>query len=153
MTSANNQSLVDRIRAVFGRLSPPGLDRLCSPPVTEDGEDLIADFGGKHWSELPIPTVFYNRAGLSSLSPEGFRFYLPAFMTASLTATSEEGRGDISQYTMWSLAPDPESASRFQERISLLTDEEREVVREFLAALAARWPAWGSAMTAWTKDP
>jgi hypothetical protein len=156
MHSVDIIELANRIRSVFGHLRHPGVENLCSPPVIEDGEDLVAEFADQHWTQLSLQSVFYHRAGLSSLSPQGYRFYLAAFMTAALTATSEQGRADITDYTLWSLAPhdeSPASLERFQQRISLLDDEEKQVVREFVAAMAARWAGWSNeaAYQYWVK--
>lgn len=74
------------------------------------------------------------------LTPEGYRYYLPAYLRAALNRSDRMGglRGDL----IASLAPrrarkgvggvDPASEKFFRERISLLSKVQREVVREFL---------------------
>src|SRR4051794_30038852 len=102
---ADVEALVRRIRTIFGGLQFPGRERAIDDQNDDEGLELLDAFGERHWSELPARSLMTERAGLFWLSPEGYRFYLPAYLTASLTATKEQGRADITDYTVMSLGP------------------------------------------------
>jgi hypothetical protein len=38
-------------------------------------------FAGKHWSDLKLETLVYQNSALSFMTPEAFRFYLPAYLS------------------------------------------------------------------------
>lgn len=148
------------IEDAFGRLPIPKTDEVVGAARNNlDATELATAFGGKHWRELQIPELFFHREALSILGPAGFRFYLPAYMVASLKLT--EHRADVCEYTLLSLRPPytssgpDESLRHFTAtRIAALDEPQKEAVRAFLRALRADVGGWRTdpAMTEWGVD-
>ena len=72
---------------------------------------------------------------LPLLSPNAFRFYLPAFIAHALS--NEEGSGTVMQFTLWYLsighAGSPEFVAQALTCYARLTDEQKRSVLGFLA--------------------
>lgn len=136
------RELEQHIQEAFGSLRYPGKHKVVydTAPSNLDCADILHAFGGRHWSDIPSQVLTKNTMAYHYLTPEGYRFYLPAYLRAALKRENEMAglRGDL----ITSLAPrrlkkgdpriDPQSEKLFRERISLLTEPQKEVVREFL---------------------
>jgi hypothetical protein len=72
--------LVRQIEEVFADTPFPG-DENISPYEYEIHVEL---FRGRHWKDIPLETIFRERGELSFFTPEAYRFFLPAFMRATL---------------------------------------------------------------------
>ena len=139
MSEFTTRAAVDSIRAAFSSSVHPGTSQLLAAQYTDDGLDLVNAFGARHWSELQVRELFENRDGIWSLTPAGYRFYLPAFMIEALSGAPESG--DIGDAVLASLRPGDDE-QRFRDRISLLTAPERDSIRAFLEAIRASEGAW-----------
>jgi hypothetical protein len=75
-------ALVRTIDAAFARLPYPGDDRIVPSEYDRDGEArrILRLLRGWHWRDLPFDRLVLLKASLSWLTPEAYRFYLPAFM-------------------------------------------------------------------------
>ena len=137
----------ESIRGAFFGHVHPGHNCIIDGTANDDAADLLSAFDDRHWSELTPRELFENRAGIWSLSPYGYRFYLPAFMTAALESDGRGIAGDIRDSVLASLAPlgdRTEEEQRFRHRVSLFTDAERRAVRDFLDAMRAAEGGWKS---------
>src|SRR5437763_17061569 len=75
-------TLRQHIEAVFGRMSYPGDDHIVADNSGRnvEYERIKRQLVSRHWRDVPSQTLIRLRDQLSYLSPEGYRFYLPAFM-------------------------------------------------------------------------
>lgn len=81
----------------------------------EEIKDLLR---GHHWSNVSFETLEQLRSALPFLSPEGYHFYLPAFMTISIIDFS---RADIipDEIIRSLTLPDPSDIDKTQELAEL----------------------------------
>ncbi len=66
-----------------------------------EGAAVNRDFKGYHWREVPRDTLADHHYDLTFFSPEGRRFYLPAYMIAALDDFYE-----IHDPVIYNLTPD-----------------------------------------------
>jgi len=81
------KALLIEIAERFGRMTHPGEARLVldgTGPHLEC-ERIRRAFGGRHWRDLPFEFLDDQKGALFFMSPEGYRFYLPAFLFYSVT--------------------------------------------------------------------
>lgn len=104
--------------------------------------ELIADFKGKHWKDVPTTTVREHFDELALFSEAGTQFYLPAyllgalvdpeiqyFLLAELTIhTPEEDKGGFREL--------------FLKKYSKLTQPQKEAVKAFLEYLRDESGDW-----------
>lgn len=88
----------------------------------------------RDWRELPAAVIASAYNGLSSLSPNAFRFYLPALLTHALS--DADTSGTAAQFTVWNLSVGvPSNAASVAQMLTCyarLTTEQRLAVLEFL---------------------
>jgi hypothetical protein len=139
------ETLCRRIHDSFGPLPYPGDDRLVTGNYYED-ERILRLLKGFHWQEVSWLNLDQLRDALLYLTPEGFRFYLPAFM---IICIQDFYRADVTvHYVMNGLtltrAADarwnPSRAEEYErywrncffERVSGFNAPQAKVIREFL---------------------
>ncbi len=81
--SAEVQELVARIASAFGDVPRPPDDALLHPDARDDN-DIAALYGVSSWRDLDDATVEREYAALAFLAPEGFRHFLPAYLSFAL---------------------------------------------------------------------
>lgn len=130
------------VEGAYGAISVPLRTALVADSYRnfEDTQDLVREFAGKHWRDLAPERLHYHRAGLKGLSATGFQFYLPAYLRSAFPHAQSPWwySDDILEWTLWALAAQSSTEGereKFQLRISLLTAQQREVVRTFLRYL------------------
>ncbi len=80
MTEQMRETVAQKIEAAFSDTPYPGEGNICHDPY----QGVQEDFWGKHWKDLSLDLIIRHRDKIPSLTPEAFRFYLPAFMNAVL---------------------------------------------------------------------
>jgi hypothetical protein len=126
------QEVVRQIEAAFGGLDHPGDDKLLHPQCFDD-MDIEAFYGGPHWRDVPSDLIAYENAALCFSSPEGFQFYLPAYLIWTLR--NYEGESASVLHTLYSLDPGQagDKLRAFQiSKFGLLTPEQRRTIVDFL---------------------
>ena len=102
-----------------------------------DDNDIARLYPFGHWSELPDDAVESEYAALSFLSPDGFRHFIPAYMSFALRHIGS-GAAAVDS-TVWSLAPvfyEDEGLRDFAEsKLTSLTDAQCAAVTAFLEAV------------------
>jgi hypothetical protein len=75
--------VLDKLTSSFQTLPYPGDLNLVYDNTGYDLEcvDIQQAFAGKHWSELSQETLIRESSALAFLTPEAFRFYLPAYLS------------------------------------------------------------------------
>jgi hypothetical protein len=140
------QELVAQIERAFADVAYPGDDGICKGVTDEarrlgtEEANIEAVFRGRHWRDVPVENLSLYSATLSFLTPEAYRFYLPAYMLAVIRLAPEAIKrfprsGDIEGSLLFSLEPatDHTALQDFvHERIDPLTSEQKAAVREFI---------------------
>jgi Family of unknown function (DUF6714) len=102
-----------------------------------DDNDIARLYPVSHWRELPDELVESEYAALSFLSPDGFRHFIPAYMSFTLRHLGS-GAAAVDS-TIWSLAPVFYEDAGIQDfvvsKLSSLTDDQRAAVMAFLEAI------------------
>jgi hypothetical protein len=138
-------TLCRHIHESFGPMPYPGDEQIVTGENSED-QQILRLLKGLHWRDVPFETLDHLRTALTFMSPEGFRFYLPAFM---LYCIMDFYRADvavdrvISNLTLllasdiWSKPSHAEEDERwwqnwFFERVSGFSALQAKVIGEFL---------------------
>lgn len=96
--SLSRTALIEAIGAAFRDVVYPGDDRIVSPYEGDLERESIRDtLKGRHWRDVSFDELDKLRTALPLLSPEGFRFYLPAFM---IYCASDFYRADVASHNV-----------------------------------------------------
>jgi hypothetical protein len=142
------ETLRARIRRAFADVSiPTRIEEMRRPRHTsDDSYEMAAAFVGKHWTEIPIETLFFHRESLAALSPAAYRAYLPAYLEASFASEDwlDKYGADIRQYMLftlkhWPHQTSPERGAETSARLSVFDEEQRAAIADVLQYLASRW--------------
>lgn len=131
------QKLVTQIEETFADTPYPG----------ESGwREEIKIPVGVHWRDLPFEVIFRQRGELPFLMPSGWRFYLPAFMRATLQQYDEVDT--LSENLIGLLSPrerNDEAFQRFVRKNSNFSFKERQAILAFLESYTQlnRYEAYG----------
>jgi hypothetical protein len=161
VTEAFREELASQIEQAFA-----------NTPYPENGDVgyELEDIEGLHWKEVPTSLLRAHRDELSSFTPEGFRFFLPALLIAVILHPDQVDT--LTWNIIGKLAPpEPESDIRaelfdfleitFRQRVSVLSPEEKAAVRAFVEAYDQLEPlddggyytwAWERAWDFWTEE-
>ncbi len=118
------------IRQAFADVPYPGDDAIASRPEHPDGAEVIRDFKGYGWREVPRGILCYHYSSLSRFSDAALRFYLPAYLLAAL-----ECNDNIVEFTVHHLDPDlddPDLEKWSKARFAVFRPAERHAIRLFL---------------------
>jgi hypothetical protein len=125
--------LIEQIERAFKDTVYPGDDRIVENPNDMESSRLRARFKGKHWTTVPLSTLIKDRSGLPLMTPEAFRFFLPAYMHASVVYP--DAVDVIPENVVFHLTPPAErsaNAEWFRERIRGFSPEQMETIRSFI---------------------
>ena len=121
--------LREQIEAAFaGTPAPTG----AIVATLSDDEDVSDYFRGRSWRGHAVKDLRYHSVALSYFTPQAFRYFLPAFMLASIE--DPEGADIIPQGIVYHLAT-PDDPHQW-ERISQFTVAELEAIAAFLWSLS-----------------
>jgi hypothetical protein len=117
--------LLSRIAAAFPLIPVPVAERIvANVPGDLERDEVRKALAGKTWTELPVELLRYHSESLYLLLPEGWIYYAPAFMSA--TISDYMGSDMISRIFVTSLHLESD------ELFPLLTTSQKAAVREFL---------------------
>jgi len=127
MNSMKLQSLKRQIQESFSGVAYPGDERIGYDSDDWEASQLASNFRGKGWEELTPEELQLH--SWSFLSPEGLRYYFPAYLFAAL-----EDYGDILPMTVHGLAltDEPELRPYRLERFDAFTSVQKCAIRAFL---------------------
>ncbi|WP_425389086.1 DUF6714 family protein [Cylindrospermum stagnale] len=97
---------------------------------------MARDFRGKDWKKIPLETLRYNADSLFFFTPQAYRFYLPAYLLASIQFYREADI--ITNNFVHSLTAPEEQGSemkRFFFRVSFFSLTQKSAIRSFLKFL------------------
>jgi hypothetical protein len=129
-----------RIRRAFSDAVYPGDDKIIKNSTHYEIEDLHQDFDGKRWQEISLAIAEPWHNGTMLFTPEGFRYYLPAFLLADLHENSVQ----IGSYLIYSFEPpvEPEALAQFLETMNSFTDAQKSVIAEWIKRFFERNPIY-----------
>jgi hypothetical protein len=131
------EAAVREIEAAFRDVTRPGDADALDPGSLDNHEvDIRALRGFSSWQSIPDDVIELENAGLTSLSPLAFQFYLPAYMKWSLLnfrATS----AFTADATVYALAPTSAFPDRSFSRYALLSPAQVRAVVSFLRVMAS----------------
>ncbi|RKG90725.1 DUF6714 family protein [Corallococcus terminator] len=128
--SAQEASLRQQIEDAFSDVPRPDDNRIAYAPDAWETTELIRDFRGLHWKDVPAERIRQHAAHLSLFSLEAIHYYLPGYLLAALTDP------DVRDFLLSQLSiPDeshPELRAHFKSRFGALSPEQRTAVQMFL---------------------
>jgi hypothetical protein len=145
MPDIESEILVSKIEEAFESGAYPGDDNIVEKTVNVP-EEIQAAFEGKSWKEISIATTYRFRLDLPSFTPAAFRYYLPAFLIASLRSdpeTDDIWYGEVEEYTFYNLIPLVETSpfrERFVDRMQGFNQKQKEAIKEFIRIFTRQNP-------------
>lgn len=152
MVTAEIQDSIELIRSTFAEVPRP-LDHEIGNDLARDDVDVIALFPFSHWSEIDHGTLEREWAAIYSMSPGGFRHFLPAYMTFSLFYAGQGSAAEES--TITALTPGQGWIREYRRsQHAALTDPEATAVVSFLETIAPRTEVpTREALRSWRSRP
>ena len=138
------RALMEHLEAAFGGLPVPADDRL----VLDDSgyhlecNQVKAMLRGRHWRDLSPEDLEGEADSLSFLAPEGFRFFLPAFVRVSLLDFERADLVPMAVVGALTRPDDPDRQEYFNSRLGALDARQRQALKQFLAFLRRRYEAY-----------
>src|SRR4029434_4808977 len=127
MSSDTRKETVRRtIVAAFASTPAPDPKNISTP--TYDDEGVQDYFAGKDWRGHSVRMSRYHSSALTVSTPEACRYFLPAFLVASLDDPEEADV--IPDCICWSLIPD--QAIDYEFRRGCFSAAEREAIGAFV---------------------
>ncbi|MEE8170924.1 MAG: DUF6714 family protein [Phycisphaerae bacterium] len=123
------------IEQAFRHNPYPGDDRLMFETSSEHLEcrQIEQAFRTRHWRDVPFSLLLYQREALCFFSPEGFRYYLPAYMLACIKHPGPGEADLIPEAIISMLTPSTyERRACFDQQIEGFTTAQLSVIRRFL---------------------
>ncbi len=124
------------IEQAFALVPYPSSERLTTHRCLECDE-IDQYFRGTTWPSHSVEELRLHAAALSLFTPEAFRYFLPAFMLATL---QDPDRADVIPDSIaFHLAAGSNSDPAWvRERLVLLSSDQRDAVRAFFTELVSR---------------
>lgn len=141
MPDQSTNQLSAKIKAAFPDPPPAAF-----PIVVHQCDECArvdADFRGKRWSKVALDTLKYHYDSLPLLSPEAFRYYLPAFMLGALADLDS----NLPDFTLGSLLPH----GLLRRETCKFTAEQEAAIVEF-AHWMARSPESDRIVAYWSSE-
>lgn len=127
----DKSSVIAQISEAFSQRPYPGDDRIIDNYENLDSINVLRQFKGVRWQDVPARVIDYNYGSLPSFTTEAFCYYLPAYLVHSLQAIDSDS--NVPLFTLHSLTflrPELRAARR------LMSHREREAVRAWLQVFA-----------------
>lgn len=131
--------IIQEIKSAFGDMPYPGAECIVNDRGGNDLErkQIREEFSGyENWLDVPRDLLLQERDALPLFEPQGFRFYLPAYML--FTIEDYDGADTIPESIVHSLTlPDAgtELYEFVRERLVLFSEEQRKAILHFLEYL------------------
>jgi len=128
-----SEEVAELIESAFSRERYPGDSHLTQGPSMEAAE-LREFLRGKRWRDLQLEELVRNRESIFFMTPEALRYYIPAFLIASVRhyADSDQIPSTLLFLLDQLAMNNSDYQSRFRERFESFSDSERAAIRAFL---------------------
>lgn len=133
----------------YASTPPPSEGDFVPTSLGEDPEcdQIAADFQGKTWREVSQDTIQCHADSLPLFTPSAFRYFLPAYMLASLEPPSAGFHpAEVMKFVLFRLVPPEahEDPEYFMARARQFSPKERQAITSYLKLVAEREEAeWG----------
>jgi hypothetical protein len=148
----NPEDVKRSIEEAFAKVPYPGDDGIVYSPHAWEADEYRAEFTGKHWREVTDPTLLQRRRALSMFSIDGLRFYLPAYLIATIDFPAEAAEWSSSLTGILYPDFDPPRIGgkkirdyemhQWDQLMRALTAEQKHAIRLFFEYLVTAEPAW-----------
>lgn len=138
---ARGQDVIGEIRFAFSGVPEPEPGNITPRTAVRDREreQISRDFAGRHWDELDAAFLRSRAESLLLLAPPAFHYFLPAYLIAAVAGPGESDL--VAAAVLMALSPpesgDPGAWAWFNDRVGLLSAEQRDAIRHWLAHIAA----------------
>ncbi len=140
MNDSVEKSIVEKIRLAWEGVPYPG-DSNIFTPLSYDDEDITDYFRGTTWEGHGVESLRGHSSAISTFfTPLAFHYWLPAYLVAAIEDPGELDTGLDSLIS--SLFPERDgspSHEEQQERIALLTNEQKLAVIATLESIIHKW--------------
>lgn len=128
-------------------LRPASIKDMIAAPYrdNDDAYGLAAVLYGRPWADIPIADLFFHREMLFALSPDAYRVYVPAYLTACLAHDSslDTYGPDLNEYLLNSVIVEDNAREVYRTtttaRLSVLTPAQRAVMTAVVQYMKERW--------------
>ncbi len=117
------------LHRAFADVPYPGDDAIALYPDDRRGKPINEDFKGHPWRDVPLEVLHKHGHRFAFFSPEGRRFYLPAYLLRDLDQLQPKSAGS---FALEALVP-PDDLSRFTLEYDAYTPAQRDAIRRYLA--------------------
>jgi len=135
MNADKEQRLAAKVANAFSNAEYPGDGRIVVSD-TYGTEDLSAALSGKQWAHLSVTELRHTVEEIGLLTPEAYRYFLPAYLIASLIHYDESDIVPDMVILLLTVPAESGKDIRFMERHEGLTIDQKRAIREFLEYLA-----------------
>jgi hypothetical protein len=128
--------VIARIERAFAGVARPTNAELLHPQCADD-MDLVPLYDIARWEDMTDDDVIGTYAALSFLSPEGFRYFIPAYMSYVLR-NPDSGEAVVDS-TIWAFLPslyEGDLPAFVASKFALLDEAQRRAVDTFLDAMS-----------------
>jgi hypothetical protein len=140
-----NDTADEIARALHAAFDDVKLPRVLDARRHAEVVDMGAALGRRPWQELTLAELVRHRAALGMLDAEAFRYYLPAYLLASLDRDGAGFSDDLRHAALWVLSPrlrkdEPGAAHEqlFLARVEALDEAQRAAIRRYLRFVRAQ---------------
>ena len=128
-------NFIEKVEAAFAKVPYPGDNNIVedSSGIDIESNEIAAAFQGRHWRTIPFGILQKYVAAVSFFTIPAFRYYLPAYIIASINKFYETS--DIPVNAIYSFIPPRHDTARcdfYQRRLNAFSVDELEVIKEFL---------------------
>jgi hypothetical protein len=132
--SDRSATLVRQIGEAFGDVAYPG-DSCLTEGCSSEAVDIADFLKGRRWQDLRLDELVRNHESLFFMTPEAIRYYLPAFLVASILHYRDANPIPSTLVFLLRVPKDAEDRSRFQTRFRSLATSQRGAIKAFLEYL------------------
>jgi hypothetical protein len=133
-------NILHEMDAAFPDSGPPAEDRLVLKASADapDAGELREEFAGRTWKSLTLEFLRRHTLAIFLMTPEAFRYYLPAYMSVSITNPDE---ADVIPETLVSaLNPSAKVDEAYKTaRLTAFDAAQKRVIASFLGFLAEHY--------------
>ena len=143
---------MEQVQRAFANVERPSNDELLHPESADD-MDLEPLYEIERWEDMTDADIENTYSALAFLSPEGFRYFIPAYLIYCLK--DPESPAAVVDSTIWSFMPEmyEESLRKYvASKYSLFDRAQREAVGWFLEAMFPHHPDAPKALQGWMTD-
>jgi hypothetical protein len=131
-TDNQTKALTEKIALAFAGVHHPDPGRLLRADAGWEGASLDPLVAGMRWQDIPVDVIRRYPTALLLLTPEGFRFCLPAYLLGALRDPEEVDV--LRELVFLTLTPSGSdwNRNRVRDQVSLLTQQQWDAARSFV---------------------